>query len=236
MPFIFRLLRSNGYGVIVISRNLSAALIFAITATFSGNSANSEPVTIAALGDSLVQGYGLANGDGFVPQLQNWLSDQGAEVVLINAGVSGDTTAGGLSRIDWTLSDEVDALIVSLGGNDVLRGIDPAASRANLTGILATAAKKSVPVLLVGISPPDNYGPAYKEAFGTIYPDLAAGFGTLYYPDFLSALTDMADKSLALQTYFQADAVHPNASGVALIVQDIGPSVAALTERARRGE
>ena len=119
--------------------------------------AAAEPVTIAALGDSLTQGFGLVPEAGFVPQLEAWLKDAGADVALINAGVSGDTTAGGLSRVGWTLTPEVDAMIVALGGNDLLRGIDPAASRANLDGILAAAAEADVPVLLVGIESPQRF-------------------------------------------------------------------------------
>ncbi|MEO0381532.1 MAG: arylesterase, partial [Pseudomonadota bacterium] len=140
----------------------------------------SQEVTIAALGDSLTQGYGLAVQQGFVPQLEEWLQDQGRDVAVINAGVSGDTTAGGLSRVDWTLTPEVDALIVTLGGNDLLRGIDPGVSRANLEGILSAATGAGVEVLLVGMQAPGNYGPDYKAAFDGMYPDLSAAYGTLY--------------------------------------------------------
>lgn len=118
--------------------------------------AQADEVVIAALGDSLTQGYGLVQEDGFVPQLQAWLAEQGADVTIINAGVSGDTTAGGLSRVDWTLTPDVDALIVALGGNDLLRGIAPEVSRANLQGILSAAAANSVPVLLVGMQAPET--------------------------------------------------------------------------------
>uniref|UniRef100_UPI003517D9C2 GDSL-type esterase/lipase family protein n=1 Tax=Pseudooceanicola sp. TaxID=1914328 RepID=UPI003517D9C2 len=110
-------------------------VLLSIILIWTGFVARAEPVTIAALGDSLTQGYGLPQQAGFVPQLQDWLRAEGAEVVLINAGVSGDTTAGGAARVDWTLTPEVDAMIVALGGNDLLRGIDPAVSRANLEAI-----------------------------------------------------------------------------------------------------
>lgn len=106
----------------------------------AGLPAMAEPVTVAALGDSLTQGYGLEQGDGLVPQLESWLRERGAAVTLVNAGVSGDTTAGGLSRVEWTLAPDVDGLLVALGGNDMLRGIDPAVTRANLAGILEAAA------------------------------------------------------------------------------------------------
>ena len=183
------------------------------------------PATVAALGDSLTQGFGLAPDDGFVPQLQRWLDMQGANAELINAGVSGDTTAGGLSRIAWTLSDDVDALIVALGANDMLRGIDPGVARANLDGILTEAGRQDVPVLLVGLDTLPNYGPEYKAAFDAIYPELAARHGTLYHPDFLGALAALGDRAAALEAYMQADGMHPNRDGVKLIVSDIGPSV-----------
>jgi acyl-CoA thioesterase-1 len=132
-----------------------------------------EEVTVVALGDSLTQGYGLIEEDGFVPQLQAWLQARGADVVVENHGVSGDTTAGGLARIGWALGDHVDALIVALGGNDLLRGLPPEASRANLDGILAEAEARGLPVLLIGLEAPGNYGPDYKAAFDAMYPELA---------------------------------------------------------------
>ena len=191
-----------------------------------------DPAVVAALGDSLTQGYGLAPEDGFVPQLQGWLDGQGAEAVVINAGVSGDTTAGGLSRIEWTLGDDVDALIVALGGNDLLRGIDPAVSRANLDAILAVADARGVPVLLVGMDAPPNYGADYEAAFESMYPDLAEAHGAVYAPDFLGALAALDDRAAVLRDYMQGDAIHPNRAGVALIVQDLGPYVLELIDRA----
>ena len=193
--------------------------------------ATAEPVTVAALGDSLTQGYGLPPEEGFVPQLQRWLDGQGADVRLINAGVSGDTTAGGLSRIGWTLTDDVDALIVALGGNDLLRGIDPGVSRANLDGILSAADATGLPVLLVGMDAPPNYGADYEAAFDALYADLADAHGALLHPNFLGALAALGDRAKVLATYMQGDGIHPNRDGVALIVGDIGPSVLALLER-----
>ncbi len=184
------------------------------------------------MGDSLTQGYGLPVEDGFVPQLQRWLNEAGADATIINAGVSGDTTAGGLSRIEWTLTDEVDALIVALGGNDMLRGIDPAVARANLDGILAVASARDLPVLLVGMDAPSNYGPDYETAFEAIYPDLSEQYGTLLHQNFLRALAALNDRELALQRYMQGDRIHPNKEGVALIVEDIGPSVKKLATSA----
>lgn len=191
-----------------------------------------EPVTIAALGDSLTQGYGLVPDQGFVPRLEGWLREQGAEVALINAGVSGDTTSGGLARVDWTLTPDVDGLIVALGGNDLLRGIDPALSRSNLDGILAAAQARDLPVLLVGLEAPGNYGADFKAAFEAIFPELSAQYDTLLYPDFLAPLTADTDRNGALRLYMQGDGIHPNAAGVERIVEGIGPSVLALIEQA----
>jgi acyl-CoA thioesterase-1 len=195
--------------------------------------AGAQDVTVAALGDSLTQGYGLAQGDGFVPQLQGWLAAKGSGAQVLNAGVSGDTTAGGLSRLDWTLSDDVDALIVALGGNDLLRGLPPEASRANLDAILRDARGRGLPVLLIGVTAPGNYGPEYKAQFDAIYPDLAREHGALLVPSFLAPIEAArdADGDAALRDLMQADGIHPNARGVARIVEAIGPSVADLVAR-----
>lgn len=190
--------------------------------------AMADPVVIAALGDSLTQGYGLPQEDGFVPQLEIWLRDQGAEVQILNAGVSGDTTAGGLSRAAWTLTPDVDAMIVTLGGNDLLRGIDPAVSRANLDGILQAAAEADVQVLLVGMQAPGNYGPDYKASFDAMYPDLAAQYGTLYAPSFFEGMGAAGTDPAAVRGFMQADGIHPNAQGVGRIVEGLGPHVLEL--------
>lgn len=187
---------------------------------------------MAALGDSLTHGYGLPQEEGFVPQLEAWLKAQGADAVVLNAGVSGDTTAGGLSRIGWTLTPEVDALIVALGGNDLLRGIDPEASRKNLKGILETARAADLPVLLVGLPAPGNYGPDYKAAFDAMYPDLAAEYGALYEPNFLGAIGQKAEAGESFVDLMQSDGIHPSARGVALVVEALGPRVLELIARA----
>jgi acyl-CoA thioesterase-1 len=197
----------------------------------AAGTAQADPVVIAALGDSLTQGYGLVQSDGFVPQLQGWLTAQGAEVELINAGVSGDTTSGGLSRVDWTLTPEVDAMIVALGGNDLLRGLDPDLSRSNIEGILKVAEAKGVEVLLVGMSAPSNYGPEYKATFDAIYPDLAAEYGVVYLDSFFAGFGETSDLS-AVQDLMQADGIHPNATGVQRVVEGIGPKVLELIKAA----
>ncbi|MGR3628179.1 MAG: arylesterase [Sulfitobacter sp.] len=202
-----------------------------------GSAAQAEEVVIAALGDSLTQGYGLPAEEGFVPQLQAWLDAEGVEAKIVNAGVSGDTTAGGRARVDWTLTPEVDAMIVTLGGNDMLRGLDPAQARGNIDDILAAAKRAEVEVLLVGMSAPGNYGAGYKAEFEALYPDLAEAHGTQFYPDFFTGLLAeekgaASARSETIQRYFQGDGIHPNAEGVALIVEDIGPAVAKLAAQA----
>lgn len=214
-------------------------LCLAFALIFAPGVVAAQEITIAALGDSLTQGYGLKQKDGFVPQLADWLNNEGIRNVrLVNAGVSGDTTAGGLSRAEWTLTPDVDALILTLGGNDLLRGIDPAVSRANLDGILKVAKDKDVDVLLIGLAAPSNYGPEYKQAFDAIHADLAREYDTLYLPSFFAGITGGAalrDTDPSLVTPFmQLDRIHPNPKGVTKIVADIGPSVVDLIERARQ--
>ncbi len=195
--------------------------------------AAAEPVRIVALGDSLTQGYGLIQQDGFTAQMQGWLDAHEAEATIVNAGVSGDTTAGGLSRVEWTLTPDIDGMIVALGGNDLLRGLSPELSRANLTGILEAAQAKDIPVLLVGMQAPGNYGADYKAQFDAIYPELAEEFGTLYFEGFLKPLTDLDTWEQMLKTHMQPDGIHPNATGVSVIVEAMGPTVAELADLAR---
>lgn len=220
---------SKAYGVMRRVRNGVA-----VTLLMAG-AAVAEPVTVVALGDSLTAGYGLADpATGLVPQLEGWLKARGHDVVVQNAGVSGDTTAGGLARIGWALGPEADALIVTLGGNDLLRGIDPAASKANLEGILKEAAARKLPVLLVAMKAPGNFGPEYKAAFDAMYGDLSAAYGTLLADDFFGGLraagADPADPA-SMAAFLQADGLHPNPEGVKLIVEGLGPKVEALLDR-----
>lgn len=207
----------------------------ALAAAFLGwmpFAAMAEPVEVLALGDSLTQGYGLVEADGLVPQLNAWLDAQGADAVVINGGVSGDTTAGGLSRVEWSLTPQTQAMIVALGGNDVLRGIAPEEVRANIDGILDIARKNNIDVLLVGMVAPGNYGPDYKAAFDTLYPDLSARYDTLYMESFFSALLPADGSPAGLQRFMQADGIHPNAQGVETIVKALGPMVIELLARA----
>lgn len=208
-------------------------VVGAIVLVFWAGMCWAQEVTIAALGDSLTQGYGLPAEDGFVPRLEEWLVAQGQTVSLINAGVSGDTTAGGLSRVAWTLTPEVDAMIVALGGNDLLRGLDPDVSRENLKGILEAARDADLPVLLIGMEAPNNYGPEYKASFDSIYPELAAEFGVLYLDSFFAGLGGPGIDPAEARPFMQADGIHPNATGVIRIVEAIGPHVTDLIDKVK---
>jgi acyl-CoA thioesterase-1 len=209
---------------------LVLALGLVLAQSASAQQTRTLPLSIVAFGDSLTQGYGLIEEEGFVPQLRAWLDAQGQAVRVVNAGVSGDTTAGGLSRIEWTLTPDIHGMILALGGNDVLRGLDPAVTRANVEGILKAAQAADVPVLLVGMQAPGNYGPEFKAAFEAIWPELAEAYGALYFESFFKGLGD-GDLSAA-RAYFQDDGIHPNAEGVGLIVDAMGPAVLELIEAA----
>jgi acyl-CoA thioesterase I len=221
----------SGYGAFRAIRNCTVAFSFGFAITVP-LAAQAEPLTLLAFGDSLTQGYGLPPDQGFVPQLQGWLRDRGAEVTVVNGGVSGDTTAGGAARIDWTLTPEVDAVIVTLGGNDLLRGIDPAVAARNLDAILTATDARGLPVLLVGMQALGNYGPDYKRAFDAIYPDLAARHGAMFVDNFFSALLAPGTSQQAFDAYMQPDGIHPNAEGVAVVVEALGPKVLALLKSA----
>ncbi len=186
--------------------------------------------TIAALGDSLTAGYGLPPEEGLVPVLQAWLVAQGRDVTVQNAGVSGDTTAGGLSRLDWTLAPEVKGLIVALGANDMLRGLPPEQTRANLEAILKGAEAKHIPVLLVAMQAPANLGPDYQKAFDAIYPELAATHHVLLNPGFYAPLLGNPPDPARLQPFLQPDGLHPNALGVTKVVDGLGPDVLKLLD------
>lgn len=215
------------------NRIAAALAVLALPAMLAGAApAGAQGIALTALGDSLTQGYGLPEAEGFVPVLQDWLRGRGHDVTVTNAGVSGDTTAGGAARIDWTLADGPDALIVALGGNDLLRGIDPAVSRANLDAILDKAGAAGVPVLLAGLPAPGNYGPDFKRDFEAMYVDLADQHDAILVPDFLGPIGEKATQGLSLADLMQDDRIHPNAEGVRQIVDAIGPRVEELLARA----
>ena len=187
--------------------------------------AMAEPLRLVALGDSLTQGYGLEAEDGFVPRLEAWLRAEGLDVEVINAGVSGDTTAGGLARMDWTLQEPVDVMLVALGGNDLLRGLSPASSQENLRAIFERLEREGIPAMLAGLPAPGNYGPEFQLAFERMYIDVAGIFDVPLYPDFLQPITDKAEVGASFTDLMQDDHIHPNADGVELIVEGIGPFV-----------
>lgn len=176
-----------------------------------------------AFGDSLTAGYGLPDGESFTAQLERALIGQGFDIEVINAGVSGDTTSSGLDRLEWALGDNPDFVILELGANDGLRAIDPALTRANLDKMLAILTERDLPTLLTGMYAPPNLGRDYGEAFNAIYPDLAAQYDVPLYPFFLDGVATVAELN-------QADGIHPNAQGVAVIVERLLPDVIALID------
>ena len=184
-----------------------------------------EPKTIVAFGDSLTQGYGLPADAGFVPQMGAWLAAQGASVRMVNAGVSGDTTAGGLARLDWTLAEPADLVIVNLGSNDMLRGLDPNLAYENLKQIMDKLEAKNMSTLLIGHLGPLNYGAEYKADYDGAFKKLAASYEMVFYPFFFNMLMEADGVTPNLQLYFQPDGMHPNAEGVQAVVSDMGPYV-----------
>ncbi len=180
-----------------------------------------KPIKMVVLGDSLSAGLGLSASAAFPARLKESLKIKGIGVDMINAGVSGDTSSGGRDRLDWSVPEGTDAVILELGANDALRGTDPKVTRAALTDILARLKARKVAVLLCGMLAPPNYGSDYSARFNAIYPDLAKSFGVPLYPFFLEGVA--ADARLN-----QADGLHPTAEGVDVIVKNILPTVEAF--------
>jgi acyl-CoA thioesterase-1 len=183
--------------------------------------AMAKPVKMVVLGDSLSAGYGLPAPAAFPVRLQKALEAKGIAVDMINAGVSGDTTSGGRERLDWSVPEGTEAVIIELGANDALRGTDPAVTRAALSDIVTKLKARKIAVLLCGMVAPPNYGSDYAARFNAIYPDLAKSFGVPLYPFFLDGVA--ADTRLN-----QADGMHPTAEGVDIIVKNILPTVQAF--------
>jgi acyl-CoA thioesterase-1 len=183
-------------------------------------------IKVVALGDSLTAGYQLAGSDAFPVQLEKALKAKGYAVEVVNAGVSGDTSSGGLARLDWSVPDGSDAVIVELGANDMLRGVDPAVTRQALSEIVQRLKARHIEVLLCGMLAAPNLGADFGRAFNSIYPDLAAANDVLLYPFFLDGI--VSDPKLNL-----GDGLHPTADGVARIVDGILPKVEALLARVR---
>jgi acyl-CoA thioesterase-1 len=185
-----------------------------------------KSLKIVAFGDSLTAGYGLPAQDAFPTKLQAALKANGYDVTVVNAGVSGDTAAGGRDRLDWSVPEDADAVIVELGANDALRGLDSTQTQKALTTILDRLAAKHLPVLLAGMLAPRNMGSDYTARFDAIYPKLAANHPVVFYPFFLEGVA--ADPHLN-----QGDGMHPSAAGVDVMVQQILPKVEELLARAK---
>jgi acyl-CoA thioesterase-1 len=178
-------------------------------------------VKLVVIGDSLSAGLGLSASDAFPAKLQKALRDKGIAVDIRNAGVSGDTASGGRDRLDWSVPEGTQGVIVELGANDALRGSDPAVTKAALSDILTRLKARGVAVLLCGMLAPPNYGKDYADRFNAIYPDLSKSFGVPLYPFFLDGVA--ADAKLN-----QADGIHPTSAGVDIIVKNIMPKVEAF--------
>ena len=200
------------------------AVVFALAAAGLAADTRAEVLRILMLGDSLTAGHGLASRDALPARLEAALRDRGLDARVIDAGVSGDTTAGGLARLDWALADWPHAVIVALGANDALRAIDPTVAHTNLDRLLAALSERGLPVLLAGMLAPRNLGPEYGARFDAIYPELAERHGTLLYPFLLDGVATVAELN-------QADGLHPNEAGVEVIVERILPSVLCLAVR-----
>ena len=177
------------------------------------------------LGDSITHGFGLTFEDGLVNQLSNWFASEGLNVTFINGGVSGDTTAGGLERLSWSLTDDVSALVVALGANDVLRGFPPELTRENLSAIIDIAENNKTPVLLVGTYAPGNYGEQYKLDFDAIFTDLVEEKRIAYIDSYFKPMIDDIKNGKDVSNLLQADGLHPNPAGVKVIVEYISPQI-----------
>ncbi|MFO1350779.1 MAG: arylesterase [Gammaproteobacteria bacterium] len=212
-----------GGGAPVYQRLLAILLLLTLNLGVGSSHAADAPIRILALGDSLTAGLGLTQEQAIPAQLEKALRARGLNVAISNAGVSGDTSTGGLARLDWALADQPHAVILELGANDGLRAIDPQLTRANLDKILSTLKARNIPVLLTGMVAPPNLGKDYATAFDAIYPDLAQRYGVLFYPFFLDGVA--TDPKLN-----QEDGIHPNPKGVAVIVERLLPYVIRLIE------
>jgi acyl-CoA thioesterase-1 len=195
------------------------ALFACLLAAFSPPAdAADRPLRITAFGDSLTAGYGLPASASFPAQLQKALEMTGRKIVIENAGVSGDTTQAGLDRLDWSIGDGIDGVIVALGANDALRGLDPAQTRSALVQIIVRLKARKIPVMLAGMRAPPNMGADVQQRFDSIFPDLAREHGLILYPFFLDGVAGRRELN-------QNDGIHPTADGIKLIVERILPSV-----------
>jgi acyl-CoA thioesterase-1 len=212
------------YGLFFVV-NKTVILLFVF---FSSAQADNQ-IRILMLGDSLTQGYGLEEKKGLVPKLQNWLSTNNVEVLLINGGVSGDTTLGGFERLDWLLTPNINGVVVALGGNDLLRGFDPKFTKNNLQAIFKNLKSKGINSVIVGTISPLNYGPQFKKEYDAIYPSLARQYNLFYIDSLFSPLIDKKTREISVNL-LQADGIHPNEKGVEAIVNYIGPVIKDFTD------
>lgn len=199
-------------------RLIAAGLILFLAICGAISSAGAEPFKIVGFGDSLMAGFGLGPDEGFTDKLQAALRAKGQDVTVANAGVSGDTTSGGLSRLDWSVPDGTQLVILELGANDMLRGISPGITKKNLDDMLAKLRERKIAVLLAGMRAAPNLGADYQNAFDAIYPDLASKHGVALYPFFLDGVAGQAGLQLE-------DGLHPSARGVDQMVERILPAV-----------
>ncbi len=202
----------------MLKQLLSAFSLAAALLMGNHGAAMAANVKILAFGDSLTAGYGLPEGDGFVPQLQEALRKMGRDVTVINGGLSGDTTAGGLSRLDWMLAEKPDLVLLELGANDMLRGLDPDQAKANLGAIIARIQQSGAKIVLAGMLAGRNMGEDYRDRFDAIYPDLSKQYGIPLYPFFLEGVAAKPELN-------QPDGLHPTKEGVAIIIGNILPAV-----------
>jgi acyl-CoA thioesterase-1 len=198
----------------------------ALAALVAPARAADRPIRIVVLGDSLSAGFGLGAADALPAKLERALKTKGYAVEITNAGVSGDTAANGLARLDWSVPDGTDAVIVELGANDALRGADPKATRASLDAIIRRLQERHIAVLLAGMLAPRNLGADYAKAFDPIYPELAAQYGLILYPF-------IADGVLGESALTQADGMHPTAAGVDVMAARMLPKVEELIARVK---
>ena len=200
---------------------LGVGLIAAGIGFADSQAGEAKPIKMVVLGDSLSAGLGLSASAAFPERLQKALKSKGIDADIINAGVSGDTSSGGRDRLDWSVPEGTRAVLVELGANDALRGIDPAVTRAALADILTRLKARNISVLLCGMLAPPNYGTDYSARFNEVYPDLAKSFGVPLYPFFLEGVATEARLN-------QRDGIHPTAEGVDVIVKNIMPTVEAF--------
>ena len=211
--------RENFYKSLIYFLCIVGSCLIAVTS-------HAREIKLLALGDSLIAGYGLPKKDGFSDQLEAVLNGGGTRLKVINAGVSGDTSAGGLSRIDWALGSNPDAILLELGANDSLRGIDPAVTKMNLQKIKTKLGSIGVPILLAGMVAPPNMGKEYGLEFEKVYLELAEVNNVIFYPFFLEGVAGVPELN-------QEDGIHPNKEGVLKIVETIAPFVRDLLKRVK---